>query len=293
MLKFKGKVYIFNIAYSDSISISFNYADRDDLADFTAYLQSKIMSSLTTNILNLRQNKDDYSIYVLQLTEMPLKEIHFYDEKIYKALKVAITNAIEKGIKVNILLYGFPGIGKSSTIKKVMKETDAVKIKIEHDVYIEVMDAIKNINYTKILLLDDIDIKENLVKTKENTKLLDLLDSDFYNVCIMTSNTVDMYPALKRSGRVEVIIKCELPTVEDIKKMYTNLVEFYKLDKSIYTKEDIENVSKQKATNGLRYTHAAVMNVCKLSMLYNITLTEAWDRWVESNKDLIEEQGEK
>lgn len=172
-------------------------------------------------------------------------------EKIYEALS-AFTNKnsyhdyVKHGIpyKINILLHGKPGVGKTSLIHAIASLCDAcicnlnINSELTENDMIRAVTAASNIEKTSILVIEDIDCiftdekDGDCIKNKITMNgLLNCLDG-FNNpeglIVIMTTN----YPnkldsALVRSGRIDLDIELTYLDKYQAKNMYKS---FFKDD---------------------------------------------------------------
>jgi ATP-dependent Zn protease len=199
---------------------------------------------------------------------------------------------------LGFLLWGEPGCGKTGFIKALMNYTNrhGISIKLNNNFN---MNKLKEIIYNetiseniiipqqnRILILEDIDCMTDIVndrdtidKTKNDDKKLDdieLNNIDNFNnnlsyllnildgiqecpgrIIIMTTNKPEkLDKALIRPGRIDLNINFTKATIDDIK----NIVKFY---------WDIKNDININELNNMIYSHAEIVNLCRISDNYS------------------------
>lgn len=174
----------------------------------TIYLDKNKKDELINDITNFLNNKDEY---------------------------------IKLGIpwKRNYLLYGHPGTGKSSLIFSIASQFNmSIYIinlgpSVDDSVF---MSSISNIPKNTILLLEDIDAlfidrkhndsNKSMVSFSGILNVLDGIARKCGLITFMTTNYIDrLDSALKRANRVDMIIKFDKATKDQVRQMFNNFFE--------------------------------------------------------------------
>jgi SpoVK/Ycf46/Vps4 family AAA+-type ATPase len=137
-----------------------------------------------------------------------------------------------KPYKLNFLLYGVPGAGKTSMVKAIAKH-------LKKQLYIfnfskELTDnkmsaLLKDVDSGSVLVFEDVD--SFFVHRESNgcnisfSSLINQLDgirnSDAGLITILTANHVDkLDPALLRAGRMDLLVKFDYPEQEEVKMAF-------------------------------------------------------------------------
>ena len=166
------------------------------------------------------------------------------------------------------MFYGPPGTGKTSLANVLANELKRSIYIMSFDISLsdgEFYKAIKNIHNTKsILLLEDIDC----VFKDRNTggahisfsALLNVLDGVNYNetmITILTTNYIDLLDkALTRPGRIDIIIKFDIITINQL----NNLIELYNLKIHNDTLERMDIICKNNKLTAATITSFLFFN---------------------------------
>ena len=244
---------------------------EEQSASLIASIAAALLQSLQKNLIEISGgNHYDYDdIHSLKLFDLEVPE--FYDEYIFDNLFNALETSMEKKIKTGVLLYGPPGVSKTTTVKYILAKLNAVKIKISNDGYKAAKKILNIIKAPKVILIDDIDVINNDDKDDEVTALLDFLDSECYNIVIMVANTLNLSPVIIRSGRCDIKLECKPPSTEAREKILHNVLSEQKLEIT-----DKEFAFALKNTNNM--THADLHNIVKTMSRYAISIKEAIEK---------------
>lgn len=197
-----------------------------------------IMETVNKKVISTKLNEGEKNIDTLYLRERDRKRImcaltQFRDKK--ELLKeVGLQN------KLNILLYGLPGTGKSSTIQAVatflqkdIYYIDLKKAQSNEDLQLLINHVNVNVPHGGLIVMEDIDAMSNVVLDRKNrmngnvADLLDAKDSELSleyllnilqgtltidnSVFMVTTNHIDhLDPAFYRDGRFDVKIELKL-----------------------------------------------------------------------------------
>lgn len=202
----------------------------------------------------------------------------YKSEDIYPALQTAVVNALDKNVKIGILLYGVHGVSKSQTIRTVLNSNKecikALKFIIDSQTcpgeFIKFLSPIKA---KKILIFEDMDVLENKIKTSQLSNILAILDSDVYDIFICTTNSNKIDRALTRPGRCDVKIKCNIPNTEECRKICHSLKKQY----------DVKDVGSYALYNkGL--THADINAIYKKAALKELSIKEVYEEHIATQE---------
>jgi ATP-dependent 26S proteasome regulatory subunit len=177
-----------------------------------------------------------------------------------------VKRCLDFGLKTGILLYGPPGLSKTSTALKVMKEFDVIRVRLPNSGYSKVKQLLGYTGSKRIVLIDDADIADNSDKNEVNSELLNFLDSSTYDICIMIMNEVTVLPAIVRPGRMDLKLKCSHPDEALRSRIIAKLLSKYD-----YPAQDYPTLLQD--TDGM--THAEIHNVFKTAIRYNCPLAKA------------------
>lgn len=209
----------------------------------TEILQTQLVPAITKTNLTIEYKqinsvyKSFESLYLKEHDEFRLKSILSSFEKkkhIYQNLCIPF--------KFNCMLYGKPGVGKSSTIKAIgsylnkdLYYLDLSKVKNNEDLNTIFFDINKNIQSNGIIVLEDIDCMTDIVLSRDVdnsdftlSNLLNLLDGTMTksdSMVIMTTNYYDkLDKALIRAGRMDLTIHLEHCNDYQYKTIYKNII---------------------------------------------------------------------
>jgi len=230
--------------------------NKFDTHDFISNFRKVIIQRFKGSIINIRVG--EYDPWVRLSIED--EDIKYYDENVLKAIEKVSTNALENNEKVGVLLYGVHGVSKTSTINHLSKSLNYFTFKIKTTRYDMVKEFLNSIPGGKMIILEDVDTINNVIKNDNIVKLLDLLDSHLYNVVILTCNDLNIDPAILRSGRCDKKVLCPKP--DDAKRdvIIRNMFTQYNIEK---TDEVVERIVQM--TNS--FTHAEINAFIRLAKL--------------------------
>lgn len=119
-------------------------------------------------------------------------------------LKETISRYRQHDQPIAIMLYGAPGVGKSTTVRTIAKELHGTTLRVRADQIAQVgglmMSVIQMLRPT-ILIMDDLDHADEhltLISTLEPLRRLT-------SVIMATANSLDFHPALLRPGRFDLV----------------------------------------------------------------------------------------
>jgi SpoVK/Ycf46/Vps4 family AAA+-type ATPase len=192
------------------------------------YLDEKIKNKLIDDINIFLKSEDDYNKYGI-----PYKRSY--------------------------LLTGLPGSGKTSLIKAICNDLD-------HKLYIlsiskkfdnsSLIYAIQTLEEKCILLIEDIDsLFEKRESTNDNpsitfSNLINVLDGVLYRhgtiIFLTTNHPEKLDHALLRIGRVDMILKFEYPSKQNIKNLFYDMLTLDEDEKSKMFEKFYEYVKNEK-----------------------------------------------
>lgn len=190
---------------------------------FVLKANSAILNSLKSHFLVISGS----SRYMdeVKFTLENLQKPKFYDLELYNFLFPIIKKSLDSSIKTGILIYGRPGVSKTSTVLKILNELDLIKLRLPNSGYALAKSLLAGTNAKKAVLIDDMDVGENAEKTGEVSNLLDFLDSNCYDVVIMVVNKLEVDPTIIRPGRVDIRRFCKEPDYKHRIQIIKNILQ--------------------------------------------------------------------
>jgi ATP-dependent 26S proteasome regulatory subunit len=168
----------------------------------------------------------------------------YLEDNIKHQLKTDITKFIENELeyekfgipyKRTYMITGVPGSGKTSIIKALCNEFDRnlciLSVNKDFD-NSTILNAFKNLRDKSFLLIEDIDCLFEKREHKDNplitfSSFINVLDGVLYKhglICFITTNHPERLDhALLRSGRMDLILKIDYPSKNDIKRLFVDL----------------------------------------------------------------------
>jgi len=215
--------------YSAKIAISAKGTDRSmiikypDTVMYTAVvtqMQSDMLKALCGKYLTVSEHRWDCDL--MSITTSELDRPRFFNKEISSRISSICKRAFETKQKITILLYGKAGTGKTCALRSAIMDMDCIITSVEESPtkgMIKLLSGVNGIN--KIVIMEevdsgDIDASE---KSEKVRSILTFLDSDCFDVSIMTVNSVDIYSAILRSGRCDIKIRFDLPDNEHRKEI--------------------------------------------------------------------------
>lgn len=279
-----------------------SYSDR--YLEFLSSLQSEFMREFQGNLLRMFIDETYGRFVCMNVEELTHTDLSEPDK--VAELKALITKALDTNQKLAILLYGRPGVGKSTTLQEAIINTNTLNISIDDQLsFNEINMLLKGSDCKKIILMEDIFERYEVAPIERNdevvvyatrdhnagrgdkSQMLKLLDSDLYDIAVITSNTTRLPESLCRSGRVDLKIKFELPDEDKRVKIIDNLVRYY--ENNIASGGSIpsrEVIKLAKMTAGL--THADLAAIFKLAMLSDISPIDYLPKFLQAKKEFDE-----
>ena len=244
-------------------------------------IQREILASIKENIVHLSMRHDYMSSMQMSLT--PLEPAKYNDADKVSYLSKLLTTAFDRKEKLSAILYGLPGVGKSSTILTSLANSGALVFAIDDQIEYEDLHAlIKDLPGDKVLLIEDLSSQGTGRDGSAFTDMLKILDSDMYSAAIMTTNSTKLPPALVRSGRCDIRIRFDLPDEPERSLIMHNLAKQYGYE---------PNANLIMLTDGL--THADLNALYRLASLHNISPDEYLPEYLKSHEDFrnFDEEG--
>jgi len=268
-IHYKMAYGITNIKYKNNIII-FNYINNEDkpvgLSHTVGTFRKIILISVdkltidqfineaiiysdppTKDMVITRILKNNYWCLLSRLPKRNMSTIYLDNDICHKICKIVNTffreekDYLKYGIpyKINILLYGLPGTGKTSLIFSIASKFNLdVNIIQFHPKITDIIltEAISNVGTNSILLLEDIDsLFVDRDTSKENkcnisfSGLLNALDGIGRKnklIIFMTTNYIDkLDKALIRPGRIDHKFEFTYATVKQIELMFKKIVK--------------------------------------------------------------------
>lgn len=285
------------------------------LYELFSELQSDYLNSLRHKLLLVKGALwEGYDFLKIQSQELTLPE--FYREDVATQLVTTIQSAVASREKCGFLFYGEPGVGKSNAVFAALHRLEAIVIKIDYSPTESLVNFLRKIKgLPKVILFEEIDIEEDSsVKTERVQAILQFLDSDCYDVAVLTTNSVRLHPALIRSGRCDIKKKLEAPTRPERFSVLKRLNEKYNVLPRFVESQDFASLGKKVCTvatptgiqvytesthpewvevleNTKKFTHADLHSVCKLAALHGKSLVDYLPEF-KANQATMEEYRE-
>ena len=230
------------------------YLDKSNVSILEDFFDEASKYYVNT-ILDKNKEKDKTTIYIWDdywetIEKRPCRKLDTIylgglETKIYKDIKLFLTpekrelyNSLGIPYKLNMLLHGFPGTGKSSLIYSLASELgmDVALLHFIRDMNdVDFMRALRRIPENTILVLEDIDVLfESRKKNDENKSgisfsgLLNSLDGISHldnQIIVMTTNCkMVLDNALTRPGRIDMDVEFKYSTKKQIKTMFYKFI---------------------------------------------------------------------
>ncbi|MFA5071080.1 MAG: hypothetical protein WC511_01765 [Candidatus Pacearchaeota archaeon] len=264
--------------------VSGGYTPETDAYKFKQSLLNCTLAQLSKDVIELA-GKDSFHLgYVQKMKYSPLVVPEWYDTDISTQLCKIANSALACGIKTGVVLYGSYGVSKSSSVNHLLSVfPDALKFRLSPESYADASSIFSGLAAKKIVILDDVDIQANSTKTEEVAGLLNFLDSNSYDLCILIVNDINsLHESIVRPGRCDIKIYCPPPDAKKIGDIFCSMFHKYGLDRlqnewKLFEEIDYECVVN-KILNSGKNSHALV-NSCFMNMLrMKISLREAVEK---------------
>lgn len=275
-----GVKFAVNVSYrGDHIDIIGEYRNIKELEDFIHQLIAEYIDSFKGTMFNL---KTKYSgTTSLSISTVCCERPKHFDANVLNKLETLCSRAIEKSDKLSILLYGPPGVGKTSMLNELVSRMDALVFNIEYTPPDSLVAFLQRIKTPKILIMEELDADDPEGaddKTERIAKILKLLDSSSFSIAIMTVNSTDLHPALVRSGRADLKVLFDLPDKDMRHSIIRELhYEYY----GSFPKYDTLK-TLIKATVG--FSHADISTLYRLSDLHGVDVSVYLSSFLEDRK---------
>lgn len=266
----EGVRFAVNISYrGDHLDIVGEHKNRKELEDFIHQIIAEYISSFKGVMFNLKAKHSGSTNF--SISTMCCERPAFYDKKVFNKLDTLCKRAISTGKKLSVLLYGPPGVGKTSILNELLSNMDALIFNIEYTPPDGIVSFLQRIQTPKILVMEELDADDPegyADKTERIARILKLLDSKAFSIAIMTVNSTELHPALVRSGRADLKNLFELPDlnvrqeiIQEVHAAYTDSV----ID------DETLNLLAEK-TEG--FSHADITAMYNLSYLHDEAVTD-------------------
>lgn len=203
-----------------------------------------------------------------------------YRKDIKDKLAYVMDAAIINKEKCGILLYGIPGVGKSSAAVAAICDMHGLVIRVDYkptDALVAFLTKITGI--PKIIIFEEIDADSyDDGKTDRIQAILQFLDTNCYDIAVMTANSVNLNPALIRSGRCDIKMLLTSPTPEERESILLRLDAKY----NIGARDFISKLIME--TDG--FTHADLHSACKLAKLNGKSLVSYLPEFKQQQQDM-------
>lgn len=249
------------------------------IEDIVREIQGDILQSLNNKICYVRNAYYDSYTVGLKARDMAIPK--YVDTKEVDGLYSLCKRSLEENEPISVLLYGEPGVGKTSIIEALLQRLDALVIAIDGSIPPGLVPLLNTISVPKILLIEELDTGSNVgmetSKTVPVSDLLRLLDAECHNLVLATSNSSKLNPALIRSGRIDIKRKVNRPDPDTINSIVSSLASSYNFSAP---SDELINLC---IDNNL--THADLHALYKLSYLGKTTPLQYWPKFIKNMEE--------
>lgn len=251
-----------------------------------ARLQSDFVNSLQHKLLIIKgQLWDGYEFLRVSAQELTIPE--FFRKDLCDRIIHWVNATTTYKDQLTLLLYGTPGIGKSSAVMAALNRLDAIVIKVDYAPTEALVNFLRRIDGPpKLIIFEEIDVEADPSNKSERMQaILQFLDTDCYDLAIMTSNSVALPPALLRSGRSDLKIQLHKPTWEETLAILANLNEKYKTVPAACFSDAAALVALRNSLQG--FSHADLHTLCKLARLNEQTILQYLPEFLKNRADIL------
>jgi len=263
-------------AGSDVLCMSY-----DDVREFVFRpILIEIMQSLKGKYLRIKGSQWSSNSYAIQMT--PIDVPKYYDEEVVTDTINTIAQAVARKSKLSMLFYGHPGVGKTCALNRIISSLDAVVVNVGYSPEDRIVSLLNGITgATKVLVIEEVDANGSNSRHKDEhvRNILTLLDSDCYDIVIMTANSTSLYAALIRSGRCDIKLKFDIPNPVKRASIVANVAKDYGM--ALKDEEISYMVSESEGMS-----HADLVSMIKLSALKGIWPTEYLAKFRQDIEDM-------